>query len=37
MHDNSAKLILITEVIEQKLRKEKELEYYLKEDTFKVK
>ena len=31
MHDNSAKLILITEVIEQKLRKEKELEYYLKE------
>ena len=31
MHDNSAKLILITEVIEQKLRKEKELEFYLKE------
>lgn len=28
---NSARLILITEVIEQKLRKEKELEYYLKE------
>ena len=28
---NSARLILITEVIEQKLRKEKEIEYYLKE------
>jgi hypothetical protein len=27
----SDKLILITEVIEQKLRKEKELEYYYKE------
>lgn len=28
---NEAKLILITDFIEQKLRKEKELEYYLRE------
>ena len=28
---SEAKLILITDFIEQKLRKEKELEYYLKE------
>lgn len=28
---NETKLILITDFIEQKLRKEKELEYYLKE------
>lgn len=32
MNENSeAKLILITDFIEQKLRKEQELEYYLKE------